>query len=184
MTHPDVLLLARLMVLSLTGVGVFASWVNYQMMRYSDGAWGDVAAFQGAACIALPGSLVTLLLVLRLNRLGVPRRDYLAGLTCWVLMVGGFLAGGLAGRWQRGREFDANREEAEAVVGRLEAYRAERGEYPADLGAVGGGTVFRGGRQDDMRYWRASPTRFVLSYGYGWYEYRYDSDSREWEERD
>jgi hypothetical protein len=58
------------MVLALTGVGVFASWVNYQLMRYSDGAWGDVAASQGTACIALPGSPVTLLLVLWVNRLG------------------------------------------------------------------------------------------------------------------
>src|SRR5437868_12720702 len=106
-------------------------------MRNSDGGFGALCDAAATFFLVVLCCLGGLLLVLFVRLLGGPRREPRAALLCWMLMVGGFLAGGLVGQWQWGREFERNRQRADGVIARLEAFRATRGEYPDSLEEAG-----------------------------------------------
>jgi hypothetical protein len=164
---------------------VFAFRLTYNVARSQSGGLIDGAAL-GSLCPAVPCGLVALLLVLALRRLGA-RRESLAALLGWLVMVGGFFAGGRVGQWVWDREFENNRRRAEGVIARLETFRADHGEYPARLEEAEVDTPVTIRRADstyELQYQRPSPTQFTLRYGYGWYEYVYDSEKGAWEAHD
>jgi hypothetical protein len=73
------------------------------------------------------------------------------------------------------------------VIARLEAFRSTSGEYPVGAEEAGVETpvaIRRGDHTYELEYHRLSPTQFVLRYGYGWYEYIYDSEKGAWEAHD
>jgi hypothetical protein len=158
----------------------------YDTARNRRGGFDDFDVI-GLYCLAVPCGLVGLLLVLSLRPLGA-RRESLAALLGWMLMVGGLLAGGQVGQWVWDREFEDNRRRAEGVVTRLETFRANHGEYPAWLEEAEVDTpvvIRRADSTYELQYRRFSPTQFELRYGYGWYDYVYDyvydSENGRWE---
>jgi hypothetical protein len=179
--------LARLLVATLAGAAVWAFWLTYSTMRNSGGGFWALCDAAATFVLAVLCCLGGLLLVLFVRLLGGRRREPRVALLCWMLMVGGFLAGGLVGQWKWGREFERNRQRAEGVIARLEAFRSTNGEYPVwveEAGVDTPVTVHRGDHTDELEYHRYSPTQFVLCYNYGWYDYIYDSKNGRWEAHD
>ncbi len=180
-----VVFLARLLTVLMLVGAVAAFRLTYDAARSQSGGLDDLGATVNV-CFAVPYGLVALLLVLLLRPLGA-RRESLAALLGWAVMVGGFLVGGKAGQWVWDREFENNRRRAEGVVARVEAFRADHGDYPASLEEAGVDTPVTVRRADstyELQYQRPSPTHFELRYGYGWYEYVYDSANGAWEAHD
>jgi len=177
------IVLARLLVVLLAGGAVWALRLTYHEARNAGEGMDDIGSFV-TFCFAVPCALAAFLLVLSLRLLGTPRRDFLAALLCWMLLLGCLLAGSEMGRREWGREFERNRQRAADVIARLEEFRATNGEYPGSLEQAAVETpvtIRRGDHTYALEYHRYSPTVFVLRYSYGWYEYVYDSANGAWE---
>jgi hypothetical protein len=176
--------IATLAVVSAVGIP-YGTWLTFQAARNSDGAWN----FEW---------MLTWTLLLRFGVIGavlgllgfvcVPSRRLALVLKALVALgflslIGGCVIGGFCWQW----EFDWNRREADNVVRELEEYREDHGTYPAgllDLPRPVITTLRRGDYTHEMEYWPTGPGGFTLRYGYGWYEYTYDSGTQRWSRRD
>ena len=94
-----------------------------------------------------------------------------------VAMIAAIVAGELGAARQRA-EVQEGKRYAHRIVTELEDYRKKHGQYPASLSLVAS-SKYEALRQADkvhlLKYKRSDPQRFVLSYGYGWDSFNYDS---------
>jgi hypothetical protein len=167
-------------------VGIpYGTWLPFHAARNSDGAWDFASIIAGELSLLL--GVVSAFLGL-LGFVCVPSRRLARALMILVAVaflspISGWVIGDFC--WQC--EFEGNRRQAENVVHALEDYREEHGSYPArllDLPQPVTTTLHRGHEAHELEYSPTGPGGYTLRYGYGWYEYTYDSGTQLWSSRD
>lgn len=178
---------ARVLTVALVPLIVLqASW-SYDTARNSDGVWDDGLWFQ---VVAFWGGLglveVTVFLGVALHFCQRRAPFVLVWVVYVAVLIAAFAGHALgAARWRS--EFRKNLDIANRVVVRLETYQRENGQYPEDLKDATSGmdtTLRRGRYTHELRYEKPSPSKFVLSYYYGWYTYTYNPETGDWDAMD
>jgi hypothetical protein len=90
------------------------------------------------------------------------------------------------GTWLWEREYQANCAYVDSLIERLEGFRTEHGDYPkhlAELNPPPNTILARGDATVELNY-SSGANFFTIHFNYGWYDYRYDSATKEWDKRD
>jgi uncharacterized protein YneF (UPF0154 family) len=102
-----------------------------------------------------------------------------------LLLLAGFLGGKYLGQRVRDREFDQNRQVADAAVRAIESHRAKHGTYPAKLEDIQPPVATQLHRGDEiyhLRYERMHTSdSFSLRYEYGWENWEWRNEVGKWE---
>jgi hypothetical protein len=175
---------AALALLSSVGVP-YVTWLGYDGARNQDDAWNFDKMAAGMTAGLLWIAVIALALVA--YACSPSRRS---GVWLTVLSAAAIslpVLGGALGDYAWHREFDHNRRLAEEVIQAVEQHRKEHGTYPQRLDELTRSVTTklqRGRHTHDLKYSHTGPESYVLQYGYGWYDYTYNSPTGEWSKLD
>ncbi|HEY7312371.1 MAG TPA: hypothetical protein VH643_23610 [Gemmataceae bacterium] len=167
----------------LSGIGTtYLTWMLFDTVRNSDGAWDDaLLPFAFLPCFLLWAAISVLGGFAYACQPSNRRR--LVAVVCSAYTVLVPFLGCSAGKYLWQHEFDVNRRSADEVVEAIQLHREKHGTYPARLAELEAPvrTTFQRGRHEHrLEYHRRGKGGFVVEYHYGWYCYRYDSHEADW----